>query len=119
VASNAPGSPHSAPLSGTGLTPGLSLAPATVDFGNEPVATTSGARTITVTNTGTAPVKVSNIARLGTNAAAFTVTSRGCRAIAVGGRCTISVTFRPGALGARTASIQLTGDAPGSRTRCL
>ncbi|HET8924381.1 MAG TPA: choice-of-anchor D domain-containing protein [Candidatus Acidoferrum sp.] len=45
------------PLSGTGIgVPGIGLAPASVDFGNQVVGATSATQIVTVTSTGTAPL---------------------------------------------------------------
>src|SRR5207253_1106167 len=50
---NAGGSPQIMTLSGNGTAPGVGLAPTSLGFGNQPLATTSAPMTVTLTNTGT------------------------------------------------------------------
>ena len=111
-------SPQSVPLSGTGTAPSVSLTPAAgLSFGSQPVGATSSPLVATVKNTGTAPLTISSAAVTGANAADFQLTSA-CpvapATLAAGASCTISVTFRPGAAGPRSASVQLTDDASDS-----
>src|SRR2546429_7366891 len=46
-------SPQIMTLSGNGTAPGVGLAPTSLGFGNQPLATTSTPMTVTLTNTGT------------------------------------------------------------------
>lgn len=62
---NAPGSPTSIPLSGSGVTPAISVNPASLPFGNVNVGTTAS-QTLTVSNPGTANLVISNVAITGT-----------------------------------------------------
>jgi hypothetical protein len=73
--------------------------------------TTSSPQTITVTNTGTAAASVAAIAVSGD----FAETTN-CATIAVGGSCTVSVTFTPTAAGSRTGSLTITSNASKSPT---
>src|SRR5438270_13916950 len=105
VFGNAAGSPQTVALSGNGTGPGVGLAPTSLDFGNQLLATTSTAMTVTLTNTGTAALTINSFAASGD----FAATSTGASAcptspttLAAGGNCTINVTFTPTALGART-----------------
>lgn len=95
-------------LTATGVAPVLSAAPATLTFASQTVATTSAAQTVTVTNTGTAPLTVQAASVAGTNAADFTATNGCTVAVAPAATCTISVTFRPAAAGARTGTLTIT-----------
>ena len=71
----------------------------------------SSAQTVTVTNTGTAALTISNIAVSGD----FAQTNTGCTAsIAINATCTISVIFTPTAAGARTGTLTLTSNGTGS-----
>src|SRR5437773_882658 len=54
LADNAGGSPQIMTLSGNGTAPGVGLAPTSLGFGNQLLATTSTPMTVTLTNTGTA-----------------------------------------------------------------
>ena len=110
VASDAPGTAPVVDLTGTGITPRVAVTPTTLAFGDQATGTTSAARTVTVSNPGTAPLTVSGLTVTGANASEFAAT--GCTAVvAPGGSCTVSVTFAPGATGARTASLQVVSDA--------
>ncbi|WP_431264184.1 choice-of-anchor D domain-containing protein [Roseateles chitinivorans] len=104
-------------LTGTGnvtLTAVLSADASTLDFGNQPLASASAARTVTLSNTGTASLDFSSIGVTGANAADFT---RGgsCAVgtpLAVGATCTVTATFAPAATGARAATLAVAAIAP-------
>ena len=115
VADNATGNPHLVPLTGTGTTsPAVSLSPNPVAFGNQAVNTSSTARTVTLSNTGTAALTISGISITGTNANNFSQTNNCPASVNAAGSCTISVTFRPTASGTRSASISVVDNATGS-----
>jgi len=106
-------------LSGTGTNavPGVGLAPTSLPFGGQLLTTTSTAKTVTLTNTGTGALTISSIAGSGD----FTATSIGTTAcpispatLAAGANCTISVTFAPTTVGARTGTLTITDNAVGS-----
>src|SRR5438270_54170 len=117
VADNAGGSPQIIMLSGNGTAPVVGLAPTSLGFGNQPLATTSAPMTVTLTNTGTAALTISSFAASGD----FTATSTGASAcptspatLAAGANCTINVTFTPTTSGARTGTLSVADDADGS-----
>jgi hypothetical protein len=115
VASDAPGSPHAAMLSGTGVTPpSVTLAPASLSFTGQLVGTTSAAQTITLTNSGGSALTISGMALGGANAADFTRSENCGNSVNAGASCTIMVTFRAGAVGMRSATITITDNAAGS-----
>ena len=114
---NAGGSPQIMTLSGNGTAPGVGLAPTSLGFGNQPLATTSTPMTVTLTNTGTAALTINSFAASGD----FAATSTGASAcptspatLAAGANCTINVTFTPTASGARTGTLSVTDNAGGS-----
>ena len=115
ITSNAPGSPHSVALTGTGINgaPALSLSTAAIPFGNRAINTVSPNSPVTVTNTGTANLVVSAVNRTGTNANQFQHTNN-CGTVAPGASCTINVRFAPTTNGAKTATLNITSNAPGS-----
>src|SRR5437667_352638 len=105
------GSPRFMTLSGNGTAPGVGLAPTSLGFGNQPLATTSTPMTVTLTNTGTAALTINSFAASGD----FAATSTGASAcptspatLAAGANCTINVTFTPTASGARTGTLSQT-----------
>jgi uncharacterized repeat protein (TIGR01451 family) len=107
----APGSPHVVQLSGAGvLAPAISLTSLSVVFGTQLIQTTSPSQTVTLTNTGSAPLNISSI----TASAEFAQTNTCGSSVAVGASCTITITFTPVATGIRTGAITITSNAPGS-----
>ncbi len=116
VADDAPGSPQTVALSGTGTAPAVGLTPSSVAFGNQLIGATSPAQDATLTNTGSAPLTISSIGLTGTNSADYAQTNTcplGPSTLAAGASCTISITFTPSAGGSRTASVSVADDAPG------
>src|SRR5438552_14806970 len=104
-------------LSGNVTALAVVLAPTSLDFGNQLLATTSAPMTVTLTNTGAAALTINSFAPSGD----FAATSTGASAcptspatLAAGGTCTINVTFTPTASGARTGTLSLTDNAGGS-----
>lgn len=118
ITDNAGNSPQNVSLAGTGTAPIVSLGGTTgLNFGNEPVGSTSAAQTITLSNIGTGPLTITSIAVTGTNSGDFAETNT-CPAsnptLAAGANCTISVTFKPTTTGIRTGSVSITDNAAGS-----
>src|SRR5207249_2827527 len=118
VTDNASGSPQTAALSGSGVSSGTtgpvaSLSPTSLAFGNQTVGT-SAAKSITLSNTGTASLSISGYAITGTNSGDFTKTTNCLASLGAGASCIISVTFKPTATGTRTASVAVTDNATGS-----
>jgi hypothetical protein len=96
-----------------GPSPNVGLS-APLNFGNQNVGTTSAPMTVTVTNTGNKNLNITKVAFTGTNASEFAQTNTCSAAVGAGKTCTISVTFTPAATGTRSASLQLTDNAPDS-----
>ena len=114
VTDNAPGSPHAVPVSGTGTgVAAAKLTPATLSFPSTNVGSASNAQTVTLNNTGTATLTISKISMSG-NGGDFPLTTNCGTSVAAGATCTISVTFKPTATGARSATVAVTDNAPGS-----
>ncbi len=120
IVSNAPGSPHTIALTGTGTAgaaPGISLTPAALSFGPLTVATTSATQNVVVTNTGFANLVLSTI----TIAAPFTrvplgtVTPPDCgTTVAPAGKCQIGVSFSPTTVGTFTGQISIADNVVGT-----
>ena len=86
-----------------------------IGFGT--VATgTSVNHTITLSNGGGGALTFSSMSVGGTNAADFTIAANSCTgaALASGQVCTVTVSFRPGAAGARTGRLNIGDNALGS-----
>jgi len=114
LSDNAPNSPQTVSLAGNGRggsgSPGVSLSPVQLTFGNQLVGTTSATQAVTLTNTGTAVLTVTSIAAGGDFAQRNTCGS----SVAAGANCTISVTFTPSGTGSRSASVSISDNAAGS-----
>jgi hypothetical protein len=114
IGDNATGSPQTVSLSGTGIAPAVSLSLTSLSFASQPVGTTSTAQMITLTNTGNSPLSITSLAVTGSNANDFAQTNTCGSSVAAGAYCTIAVMFTPSAFGARTATLQIADNAPGS-----
>jgi Abnormal spindle-like microcephaly-assoc'd, ASPM-SPD-2-Hydin/Beta-propeller repeat len=115
-------SPQIIQLTGTGTAPAspVFLSPATVNFGNQGINTTSTAQTVTLKNASTATVKNIVVSLTGAGAASFAQTSACGPTLAAGASCTISVTFKPTATGAVTATLSVAdSDASSPQTATL
>lgn len=101
------GSSVSTALTGAGTPPAqLAIAPTSRDFGSNGVGTTSSPLTFTVTNVGGAATTVPAISIGGPNASQFSQTNNCAAALApLTGTCTVSVIFKPTAIGSATATI--------------
>jgi hypothetical protein len=110
LADNATGSPQTVSLSGTGVTPTVSLSPASLTFSNQVVFTTSAAETVTLSNTGLGSLTITKVSVTG----AFTQTNTCGTTVATGASCTFSVKFAPTKSGTLTGSISISDNASGS-----
>ncbi|GAA3121022.1 hypothetical protein GCM10010530_48820 [Kribbella aluminosa] len=110
---NAAGVLSTVPLSGTGVAPGpiLNANPGSLSFPDTSVGSASPTQTVTLTNSGTASATVSGVAATGD----FSQTNN-CGAVPVGASCTVTVTFRPTASGARSGGVTVTSNANNSPT---
>jgi FG-GAP-like repeat/Abnormal spindle-like microcephaly-assoc'd, ASPM-SPD-2-Hydin len=111
IVDNAPGSPQTVALSGSGqtATPTASLSPTSLTFASQDTASTSAAQTVTLTNSGTA-LSIRSIAVSGD----FAQTNTCGGSVAAGAKCSISVTFTPSASGSRTGILTVSDTASGS-----
>ena len=113
LVSDAPNSPSTIALSGTGVQPQLSITPASVTFGNAVVGTTN-TQTITLTNPGTANLTISQATVSGQS---FTMTGLNIPLILGAGQTTsFNVAYVPSSAGSVTGSLSLVSDAPNSPT---
>ena len=109
VVSNA----YNGPVGGSYPGPNASVNPTSLTFANQNVHTTSGSQAVTLSNTGNAPMTVSNISISGTNSSDFNTNNNCPTSVAANGSCTINVTFTPGGSGTRTATLTIADTAPG------
>ena len=96
----------------TGSSP-VTLSPSSLTFPSQSVNTTSGSQSVTLTNTGSSALSISNIsasAQYGqTNSCPISPST-----LSVNGTCTINVTFTPTATGTQSGTITITDNAAGS-----
>jgi hypothetical protein len=91
-----------------------SFSPGNLDFGHQPVGTTSAAQTSTFTNYASATLNITSISITGANGGDFNQTNNCGNTLAVGTSCTFTITFTPSAFGTRSAGVEVTDNAPGS-----
>jgi len=95
---------------GNSGSPSVSFSASSLTFGDEEQGATSEPLLITLTNSGTAPLTISNIAA-STN---FTETNTCGTTLAVGANCAINVTLAPSTTGSLTGTVTFTDNAAGS-----
>jgi Domain of unknown function (DUF1929)/Legume lectin domain/PKD domain/Glyoxal oxidase N-terminus/Quinohemoprotein amine dehydrogenase, alpha subunit domain III len=120
ITDNAPASPQSFALGGTGTTPtptapAVVVTPATVTIAGTQ-GTASSSSNVVVSNSGNAPLHISAVVFGGVNVSEFVNPSNPCvgTAIAPNTSCSMSVTFAPIGVGTRTETVSITDDAPNS-----
>jgi hypothetical protein len=121
ITDNASGSLQRVSLSGTGTQTAatgtsalVSLSPASLAFGNQSAGTTSGAQTVTLSNTGHAALSITSLALTGTNASDFAQSNTCGSSLAAGAKCTIAVMFTPSVAGTEAASLNIADNSSGS-----
>jgi Abnormal spindle-like microcephaly-assoc'd, ASPM-SPD-2-Hydin len=112
ITDSASNSPQTISLTGSGQLP-LGLSPASLNFGDVDVGTTSAAKNINVTNHEKVTVTFTSIVIDGTDSRDFAQTNN-CTSLSSGATCTVSVTFTPSTKGALTAILTLTDSATSS-----
>ena len=111
ITDNSQGSPQSIVLSGNALaTPLVTLSPASLTFASQNQGTVSPPQTITLTNTGTAVLDITNSVTTGD----FAEINNCPPILAMGVRCSVTVTFTPTAIGNRYGALAITDNATGS-----
>jgi hypothetical protein len=114
IVSNAPTSPTSVGLSGTGIaaTLTLSISPTSLSFGNVTTGTASGTQNVTITNTGNSNVTISQITVSG---AGYSVTGGSTPVtLSPSQSITLVTLFSPAVAGSVTGSISIVSNANGS-----
>jgi hypothetical protein len=114
ITDNASDSPQQILLQGAGLVPGsatISGSPASLDFGDQAVGGPSTPQAITLTNTGTAPLKISGVTIGGEDPENFSEQNNCIGIVLIQGSCKITAAFAPPTAGSFTANITVTSDA--------
>jgi hypothetical protein len=92
--------------------PEMALSPTSVTFANQQVGTRSASVTITVTNTGSAPLSVTGVVTSADFVEADTCSGT---VVPAGGSCSVAVSFAPAAVGARTGLLTVYGNVAGGQ----
>jgi hypothetical protein len=71
---------------------------------------------VTLSNTGTAPLTITSVSLTGTNPGDFAQTRTCGASLVAGASCSINVTFKPTAVGARSASLRIISNDPANPT---
>ena len=71
-------------------------------------------KSLVLQNGGSIALGITGVAIQGANAADFSIVSSNCGTIAAAGSCTLTVGFRPGANGTRTANLAISDNASGT-----
>jgi sugar lactone lactonase YvrE/P pilus assembly chaperone PapD len=117
VTSNASKTPATVALSGSGISqPAFTLSSSLLIYATQLLGSgASATKSLTITNSGTAPLTVSSLTFSGTNAADFTQTNTCTSAsIAPNSTCTINVVFAATATGSESATLTIVSNAPTS-----
>jgi len=104
IADNAPSSPQTVSLSGTGTV--VKLNPTSLSFGVHEVGT-SATQSVTLTNIASAALSITGIEIKGTAADEFSQTNTCASSVPAKSSCTISVTFKPSEAGNDSANVSV------------
>lgn len=111
ITDNAPGNPQSISLTGNTLVPVVSLSPPSVVFPNQYVGKSVTPVAVTLSNTGTAALTITNVE---TSEADFG-DMNGCGStLAFGAHCSISIVFSPTAAGYAAGTLTIADNAGNS-----
>ncbi len=107
-------------MGGTG-TPTAGVSPLSILFPAQAVNSQAAPQTVTVANSGTAPLTISGATLTGSGATAFAISAAGgagCTGsnatVAVGGTCTLTLTFSPASAGSFAAALTISDNAANS-----
>ncbi len=114
IVSNAPTSPTSVGLSGTGIAASLTLgvSPTTLSFGSVTTGTSSASQNVTITNTGNSNVSISQITLSGSG---YSMTGGSAPVtLSPSQNLTLTIQFNPTVAGTVNGSISIASNAIGS-----
>ena len=115
IAVSAGGTSQHIALSGTGIAAaGLTISSLSVNLGSTGVGTASAPQSISLTNYGSAAISLTSIAVTGIQADDFAQSNSCGTSLGMGATCTISLLFKPVAVGAKSAALTITDSINGS-----
>jgi WD40 repeat protein len=100
-------------LTATAVNGELSADPTTIDFGSVTIGSSASVRSFTVTNSGTLPTTIGTLLVSGGQASEFPLAGGTCAGATLepAAACTVLVSFKPGAIGERDASMDIGGSS--------
>jgi cardiolipin synthase A/B len=101
-------------LASTKKIPQVVLTPSTISFPDTTIGATSAAQTVTLSNSGTATLKISGITLAGSNPGEFALTKTCTTKLSKGASCTLSIIFKPSSSSSFTAVVSVADNAAGS-----
>ncbi|MEB3357142.1 MAG: choice-of-anchor D domain-containing protein [Synechococcales bacterium] len=107
-------------VKGVGTAPDFGFEPNQLTFADQELGIESPAAAIAIRNTGTAPLRISEIAVMGEHREDFAILDDGCAntvAIAPDEDCTLTVQFTPSSTGEMAADLVITSNALGEAQR--
>jgi len=111
ITDDASNSPQSVALGGVGASAAVTVAPASISFGNQVINTTSAGQKITFTNAGFVAVTINSVQASG----GFAETDNCSGNILTGGQaCTVTVSFSPVVTGSASGTVTFNDTAPGA-----
>mgnify|MGYP001555035492 CR=1 FL=1 len=120
VSSNDPDTPHAViSLQGEGTqsivqTPAVSLSTSSIAFADAEIITESTSEIVTVSNTGDAPLLISNISITGSNTTDFSTSDNNCldATLSITESCTFTAVFSPLTTGQKSSEITVSSNDP-------
>jgi hypothetical protein len=109
---------QSVTLAGAGLqAPVISVNPTSLSFAAQAVGAASAPQTLTVSNTGGAPMATVSFAMTGASASSFSIGVATCGGVLNNGAsCTVQVIFTPTVVGGSTAALTISSSTVGTKT---
>jgi sugar lactone lactonase YvrE len=98
----------------SGAAPVVALTTASLSFSSQQVQTSSASQQVTLTNSGSASLNITNVVVTGSNASSFAFPNSCGTSLAAGATCVIQGHFTPAAAGPMTATIAITDNASNS-----
>jgi hypothetical protein len=113
-ANNVVGATQKFTVTGTATgTPQATLSLTSMSFGTVKVGSQSAGQSVTLTNSGNAPLTVSSVTLTGTDPGDYNLFSS-CSTVSDGSSCVVVVFFKPTATGSRPATLKFTDNANGT-----
>ena len=111
ITDSAAGSPQSVPMTATIINPQASLNVHLLTFGTQKANTTSAAKSVTLTNTGTTPLNLKDVDIFGDFAIASGTTCTDGSTVLPSANCIIYITFTPQSKGQRSGRLSIRDNA--------